>query len=149
MRTRTLNPNDQPQKPTHHRPTTQSHHQSKDLKPTLPSPLPSVRVQLCAATDQRSRRDDRRPGAVEGGENTAWYGENLLEGYNSLGVPALPTVQEVTGRPATAFAVWAREHRRSELLGRESVTVGGRQTRTVEGRVRAACGYWCLTPGPL
>lgn len=42
------------------------------------------------------------------GANTAWYVENVLEGYNASAVPALLTVEQVTGRPATTFAAWAR-----------------------------------------
>lgn len=44
------------------------------------------------------------------GGNTAWYVENVLEGFNTTSVPALPTVEQVTGRPATTFAAWARDN---------------------------------------
>lgn len=44
------------------------------------------------------------------GENTAWYVENVLAGYNALGVPPLPTFEDVTGRSGTTFAAWARQN---------------------------------------
>ncbi len=49
------------------------------------------------------------------GANTAWYVQNVLEGYNALGVPVLATVEQVTGRPGTTFAAWACGH--ADLFG--------------------------------
>ncbi len=44
------------------------------------------------------------------GSNAGWYVDNVLGGYNALGVDPVPTVPEVTGRPATTFATWATTH---------------------------------------
>lgn len=46
------------------------------------------------------------------GDNTRWYVENVLT-YFEAGAPAPNTlVEDITGRPATRFADWARAHAR-------------------------------------
>lgn len=44
------------------------------------------------------------------GENAAWYFDTILAGSAASPMPPNCAVEEITGRPATAFARWARAH---------------------------------------
>ncbi|MHA6782987.1 NAD(P)H-binding protein [Pseudonocardia saturnea] len=56
-------------------------------------------------------RDEAVAGlAAEMGEDAAWYVDTILAGNVGNPVEANTLVEDVTGRPATTFAQWAREH---------------------------------------
>ncbi|MEU6643248.1 NAD(P)H-binding protein [Saccharomonospora sp. NPDC046836] len=44
------------------------------------------------------------------GENTEWYVNNVLALFDNGGLHANRAVEDITGRPATRFADWARTH---------------------------------------
>lgn len=44
------------------------------------------------------------------GDNTEWYVENVLMAYDEFEMQPSDVVEEITGRPATRFADWARTH---------------------------------------
>ncbi|MGH3612000.1 MAG: NAD(P)H-binding protein [Pseudonocardia sp.] len=48
--------------------------------------------------------------AASMGENAGWYVDNVLAGFDEQPVTATRIVEEITGRPATTFAQWARDH---------------------------------------
>lgn len=48
--------------------------------------------------------------AVTMGENAGWYVDNVLAPSVAGSAQVTNTVEEVTGRPATTFAAWARAH---------------------------------------
>ncbi|HEU5110867.1 MAG TPA: NAD(P)H-binding protein [Micromonosporaceae bacterium] len=59
---------------------------------------------------QTTREDtvDRLSPAM--GDTAAWYVDNVLAGMTPRPSPPSPTVERVTGRPATTFARWAAAH---------------------------------------
>lgn len=56
-------------------------------------------------------RDDTVEALVASmGENAEWYVDNVLAAFDEHPVAATRIVEELTGRPATTFAQWARDH---------------------------------------